>query len=75
MTQTVETNRYRLPIVGDPFLMRDGTTEGRVVGYRDCTLEGCRGTRIGVRWPDGKLTWPCSKGCTTTHGGIWKVAP
>jgi hypothetical protein len=36
--------------------------DGRVVGTRMCTTEGCRGTRYGVRWPDGKLTWVCGKG-------------
>lgn len=29
---------------------------------RACTLEGCRGSRIGVRWTDGKITYPCTKG-------------
>jgi len=29
---------------------------------RYCALEGCNGDRIYVRWPDGKLTMPCSKG-------------
>jgi hypothetical protein len=36
-----------------------GTTTGR---RRCCTLEGCRGERISVRWPDGRHTFPCSKG-------------
>lgn len=36
---------------------------GTVVGTRDCTLEGCGGTRVIVRWPDGKRTIPCLKGC------------
>lgn len=40
---------------------------GREVGYttggeRQCPLEGCRGERIGVRWKDGSLTWPCTAG-------------
>jgi hypothetical protein len=36
---------------------------GKVVGKgKRCTLEGCKGWRIPVRWPKGKLTWPCSKG-------------
>lgn len=42
---------------------RDGSQEGRVIsaGHR-CTLAGCTGQRVHVRWPDGKLTKPCSKG-------------
>lgn len=27
-----------------------------------CRLEGCTGRRITVKWPDGKITHPCSKG-------------
>lgn len=35
---------------------------GRTTGgsYR-CQLICCGGLRIGVRWPDGKMTYPCSK--------------
>lgn len=47
---------------GDKILDREvGKTTGT---FRDCTLEGCRGLRIGVKWINGKLTWPCSKGCS-----------
>lgn len=64
-------------IVGATFpttvLSRDGHTEGKPTGgTRSCTLEGCRGNRIGVRWPDGKLTWPCSKGMSN-NGSTWKI--
>ncbi len=47
--------------------MRDGETRGERVynegatqhglttgGIRPCTLEGCRGDRIAVRWPNGE---------------------
>lgn len=44
-------------------LSRDGKERGKPTGKtRCCKLEGCSGIRIGVRWPDGKITWPCSKG-------------
>ena len=36
-----------------------GTTSGN---YHDCTMEGCRGVRLSVKWPDGKRTFPCTKG-------------
>lgn len=29
---------------------------------RRCQLEGCPGLRVMVRWPGGKVTWPCTKG-------------
>ena len=42
---------------------RDGKHVGTPIGTtRMCRLEGCTGLRIGVRWDDGKLTYPCSKG-------------
>lgn len=41
---------------------RDGKKVGKVVGTRPCQLEGCLSHRIGVRWKDGKITWPCAKG-------------
>lgn len=48
-----------------PVLSRDGTEKGYCTGgSRRCRMEGCGGKQIGVRWEDGKLTWPCSKGMT-----------
>lgn len=46
-------------------LSRDGTERGEIRNLRSrpCRLEGCTGVRIHVRWPDGKSTYPCSKGC------------
>lgn len=46
-----------------------GKTTG---GTRHCGLEGCTGKRIGVRWEDGKLTWPCTKGMNDT-GKAWEI--
>ena len=49
---------------------RDGRKSGRIVGGGDfCRLEGCTGVRISVRWPDGKLTRPCSKGLKRRKDG------
>jgi hypothetical protein len=39
-------------------------------GERSCQLEGCRGVRCAVRWPDGKLTWPCSAGIGFDENGV-----
>lgn len=36
---------------------------GVVVGTRECTLEGCGGTGLITRWPNGKRTVPCARGC------------
>ena len=45
---------------------REGNEYGLTTGGhpRHCTLEGCGRSRYGVRWPDGELTYPCSKGLT-----------
>ena len=42
---------------------RDGKSLGTLTGgERDCSMESCRGKRVGVRWNDGKLTFPCTGG-------------
>ncbi len=47
-------------------LSRDGGKKGEVIGTRRCQLEGCGGTAVIVRWPDGKRTHPCLKGLKAT---------
>ncbi|MCY2927947.1 MAG: hypothetical protein NTV86_00345 [Planctomycetota bacterium] len=43
---------------------------GRSTGtFRPCALEGCTGLRVGVRWRNGPLTWPCIKGMEPYRGG------
>ena len=46
----------------DLVFSRDKKEIGRVVGERPCQLESCMGWCLGVRWADGRLTWPCVKG-------------
>ena len=38
---------------------KKGKTTGG--GYR-CQMSGCMGMRLGVKWEDGKMTFPCTKG-------------
>ena len=54
---------------------RDGEAFGLATGGypRHCTLEGCRGVRYGVRWPDGELTYPCSKGLIDRNDGSFQL--
>lgn len=48
---------------GTPVLSRDGRHKGKTTGAKfHCRLHGCTGMRITVRWSDGKITHPCSKG-------------
>jgi hypothetical protein len=48
---------------GTTIYSRDGKLKGITTGgQRMCQLHGCTGMRIAVRWSDGKLTYPCSKG-------------
>ena len=35
-----------------------------------CHMEGCTGRRQYVRWEDGSVTFPCTKGCTCIATGI-----
>lgn len=46
-----------------------GVTTGKT---RRCQLEGCTGARLGVRWKDKHITWPCSKGMEA-HKGEWYI--
>ena len=42
---------------------RDGDMEGTLTGgNHQCRMEGCRGTRLVTKWPDGKRTFPCTRG-------------
>jgi hypothetical protein len=43
-------------------ISRDGEHGAPTGGIRPCRMEGCTGIRFGVRWPDGKITWICSRG-------------
>jgi len=47
-----------------------GTLTG---GEHHCTLEGCRGLRLAVRWPDGHMTFPCSKGMRVRADGDYEI--
>lgn len=47
---------------------------GRLTGgTRLCQMDGCGGTRYGVRWPNGRITWPCVKGMKARKNGDWEI--
>lgn len=60
---------------GDLVLSRDGAKKGETTGsqYR-CSMDGCTGLRVVVRWSDGKVTRPCSKGLRTLADGSLQIA-
>jgi hypothetical protein len=58
---------------GTSVLSRDGKEKGLATGgLRVCQMEGCGKLRMGVRWPDGRLTWPCMGGMTLQKGK-WRI--
>jgi len=58
---------------GQTVISRCGQMQCKTTGgTRPCRLEGCLGVRVGVRWPDGTLTWPCTKGMAPS-AGRWKI--
>lgn len=65
------------PVAGRTVFAQDsrgGRLQGRLTGgARVCPLEGCTGVRLGVRWPDGSLTWPCTKGMLRLANGDWEL--
>lgn len=58
---------------------RVGTRLSRVAGRalggtRQCQLAGCVGLRLAVRWPSGRLTWPCTKSLRFDRSiGAWRI--
>jgi hypothetical protein len=51
-----------------------GKKKGRTTGgIRACRLESCRGLRIRVLWPDGEVTWPCTKGMRRRVDGTLEI--
>lgn len=55
---------------------REGKKRGDVINFEDhpCRLEGCRGNRIPVRWPNGQITRPCTEGMEQRPDGDWQIA-
>jgi len=52
----------------------DGKYKGKPTGSaRCCQMESCRGVRIGVRWEDGKLTYPCTANMEFKPNGTAKM--
>lgn len=50
---------------------RNSKEVGNTTGSEKCCqLAGCNGRRLAVRWSDGKLTWPCTKGLLPFKKGL-----
>ena len=47
-----------------------GRTTG---GIHSCSLEGCHGQRIAVRWPNKQITFPCTKGMNIEKNGRLRI--
>ena len=53
---------------------KDRTVQGKATGgERVCQMAGCNGRRIVVRWPDGKITHPCTKGMEWKGDNEWQI--
>jgi hypothetical protein len=63
--------------VGRKVYGRKGTEYENVYGVVTntslCGLAGCGGTRLHVKWPDGKRTYPCAKGCSEGADGSLRI--
>lgn len=69
MKKEKQVENYMLPRGGDE------TKKGIILNLRSrpCRLDGCTGMRIHVKWPDGKHTYPCSKGCRQLDEHTWII--
>ena len=55
-------------------LSRDGRQKGEVIGHRACTMEGCRGEQVTVRWGPKQRTYICLKAVEETDtAGLVKL--
>lgn len=54
-------------LAGDELAVRTG-------GWRRCQLAGCTGVQVGLRWPDRRITWACTKGLLPRLDGDWQIA-
>lgn len=72
-------DRYRDEYVGKKLYGRPGTefenVAGVITNISACTLGGCGGNRLHVKWPDGKRTYPCAKGCFQRDDGDHQIRP
>jgi Tfp pilus assembly protein PilP len=72
---TMLTERKRIDALhqkGTKVWDRGRTKCGVVIGTKNCRLEGCNGTRLITRWPDGRQTHPCTKGMKLENGE-WEI--
>lgn len=54
-------------------ISRDGRLEGETTGVtRICQLSGCTGRQLVVRWPNKRITYPCTKGMIW-EGDRWRI--
>jgi hypothetical protein len=53
---------------------RSGDLIGLTTGSTHrCSLEGCNGVRVAVKWPDGRRSYPCSKGLEQNPDKSWRI--
>ena len=59
---------------GKVIYSRTGNYVGELTGSQQvCKLEGCTGVRLGVRWVDKKISYPCTKGITERADGALQI--
>lgn len=54
-------------------IARDGTPGTPTGSVHRCSMAGCNGLRIAVRWPDGRCTFPCTRGLLPLGAGVWRI--
>jgi len=60
--------------IGTTVYSRGRRKKGHTVSAgRPCSLEGCRGWRLSVRWSKTSLTYPCTKGMQENADGSWTI--
>jgi hypothetical protein len=51
---------------------RGGRYSGQII-KANARVCACGGKRVSVRWPDGKITYPCRDAIRTRPDGDWQI--
>jgi len=63
-----------IDVKGHAVWARDGAVMGTATGgTQPCRMEGCMGRRLTVKWPDGKYTYPRTKGMSFDNNSVWRI--
>lgn len=60
---------------GEPVFVwnREGNERGELTGSKRPCKGECAGTSLGAQWPDGEITWCCTRGMFIREDGQYQL--